>query len=94
MLAGVHPHHVLRKQVFHAGCRRSFSISKTVRLTRSSLPKLLGQHRVFPIDLFRVKAGGKIVLHDFASQKELGQSEYDVKVHPDKKVHPKPGDFL
>ena len=93
MFTGVHHHPVLRKPVLRAvaGCR-PFSVSQIARLSQTPLP-LLGRHRVFPIDLFRVNAGGKVVLHDFGSRKVLGFKEYDLKVHPDNKVHPRLGDF-
>lgn len=53
---------------------------------------LIGRYDdTFPDDLFRINASPKVILRNFEAQKKLGRSSYDLHVHEDGKVHPRPG---
>jgi hypothetical protein len=90
------PPFLLRQVVHHGGCRRPFSISLPVHnaTKRPDIPKLLGRFHTFPLDLFRVNASDKVILRDYDTQKKLGRTSYDFKMHKDGMIHPKTKEYF
>ena len=56
--------------------------------------KLIGRHRVFPRELFRVSAQPAVRLRDRAQSVERGRRAYDLEVDADGLVQPRPGPLM
>jgi hypothetical protein len=52
-----------------------------------SSKQLIGRYAIVPVQLFRVQTGKKVVLRSYDAQLAKGATSFDLRVHPDGKVH-------
>jgi hypothetical protein len=81
-----------KSPVFRSVCARYTSTAAAP--TKRPLKPLLGRFDYLPEELFRINQSKNVVLRAYEEQMKLGRTSYDLHLHDDGLVHPKPGDLF
>ncbi|KAF7363474.1 hypothetical protein MSAN_01003200 [Mycena sanguinolenta] len=81
---------VATSPVFRSLCAR-YTSTAAAAPTKRPLKPLLGRYDYLPEELFRINTSKNVVLRAYEEQMKLGRTSYDLHLHEDGLVHPKPG---